>query len=323
MQAEPHTVRTSNTASDPARTSAMAAPILLVFRCTSTACPRAGRQWRQEPPRIWSSEYCLCPTCSHPGELQTAETLGRAAERSSEGAVARPRPAEIGDANPGICARCERHTQPENLVRCPRCGFDFCGNCIIFCRGCENIRCRACPCLCSDDEGAAHDIAMGEVPSDGDDRLEGPPPDAVDTGDVDSNRPYAPARDRTRGLDGQAARTLLRVGPSHRQQLERRNRDVRIRILRVRPTVGDLWFGPNRMGLDVPECMHARRLHQVVEAEVGQSVALLCRDRTRRFKFIRIEPHGTVNMRRRRTIFYCLNEDLLPIVAALAFDGAV
>ena len=323
MRSEPRTVRMSDIASDPTRASAMAASILLIFRCTNTACKRADRPWRQEPPWIWSTEYFLCPTCSRPGELQTAETLGRAAERRSEGAAARHRPAAIEGANQGTCTRCERHTQPENLARCPHCGFDFCENCIMFCRGCENIRCRACPCLCSDDEVAANDFAMGEVPSDGDNRPEGSPPDAADAGDVDSNRPRAPARGRMRELDEQAARTLLRAGPHHRQQLERRNRDVWIRILRVRPTAGGLGFGPNRLGLDVPERMHARRLHQVVEAEVGQSVALLCRDRARGFEFMQNEPHGTVSMRRRRTIFYCLDEDLLAIVAVLAFDGAV
>ena len=119
MRSEPRTVRISDTASDPTRASAMAAPILLIFRCTNAACKRADRPWRQEPPGIWSTEYFLCPTCSRPGELQTAETLGRAAERRSEGAAARHRPAAIEGANQGTCTRCERHTQPENSRSLP------------------------------------------------------------------------------------------------------------------------------------------------------------------------------------------------------------
>ena len=163
---------------------------------------------------------------------------------------------------------------------------------------------------------------MGGAQQDRDDRAEGSAPDAVDAGDVELNRHRALARERLRRLDERAARALSRAGPYHRQQPEHRNRDVRLRIVRVQPTTEGLGFGPDRLHLDVPEQMYARRLHQVVEAEVGQSVALLCRDRAHGLEFIQNDPHGAVSMRRRRTIYYCLNEDLLAIVAVLAFDGA-
>ncbi len=157
---------------------------------------------------------------------------------------------------------------------------------------------------------------------DRDNRPEDSTPDAADAGEAELNRHRALARGRMRELDERAAQTLYRAGPYHRQQPEHRNRDVWIRIVRVQPTAEGLGFGPDRLDLDVPEHMYARRLHQVVEAEVGQSVALLCRDRARGFEFMQNDPHGTVSMRRRRTIYYCLDEDLLAIIAVLAFDGA-
>ncbi len=163
---------------------------------------------------------------------------------------------------------------------------------------------------------------MGGVQLDRDNHPEGSTPDAADAGDAELNRHRALARDRMRELDERAAQTLYRAGPHHRQQPEHRNRDVWIRIVRVQPTAEGLGFGSDRLDLDVPVHMYARRLHQVVEAEVGQSVALLCRDRARGFEFMQNDPHGTVSMRRRRTIYYCLDEDLLAIVAVLAFDGA-
>ena len=82
-------------------------------------------------------------------------------ERGGEGTVARSCAAGVEEANPGMCARCERLTHPGNLVRCPQCNFNFCGVCITFCPDCESIRCRGCPCLCTNDECAARDGATG------------------------------------------------------------------------------------------------------------------------------------------------------------------
>ncbi len=90
----------------------------------------------------------------------------------------------------------------------------------------------------------------------------------------------------------------------------------------VQSTAEGLGFGLGSLDLNVPVHLYARRLHQVVGAEVGQSVALLCRDRARGFEFMQNDPRGTVSMRRRRTIYYCLDGDLLAIITVLAFDGA-
>ncbi len=258
-----------------------------------------------------------------PDRLNLAITMARATH-GSESTAARHRIATIEGANLGAGTLCEQRTHPENLTRCPRCGSHFCERCIMFCTGCEHIQCRACPCLCNDVEVAANATTMERAQLNKlnrNNRAEGSAPDVFDAEDAELNQHRVLARERMRGLDERAARALSRAGPYHRQQPEHRNRDVGIRVVRVQPTAEGLGFGPDLRNLDVPEHMYTRRLHQVVAAEVGQSIALLSRDRACGLEFIQNDPHSAVSMSRRRTIYYCLDEDLSAIAAVMVFDG--
>ncbi len=118
------------------------------------------------------------------------------------------------------------------------------------------------------------------------------------------------------------------------QQRARNNTDIRVFITRIRcgAELPGFRFLHNPVGvaaapsfeLNLPACMYALRLAQVIEEHVGSVAAFFRRVKGRAYEMepLRIEQGQQVNLRHRPDIYYCTESDLQDLTETLGHQHA-